>query len=76
MKILKAKRRKEIEGREKPLWIDAAYTLIIGEREGRTTYTLIDERSGDSFPMFVLEKKQDSGGGGSYDRPEEDAVPF
>jgi hypothetical protein len=82
--ILKAKRRKEIEGREKPIWQDAAYTVIIGEKEGRTTYTLIDERTGDTWPLFRWEKRENQQGdsGQGYQNPSyqdqapQDNVPF
>jgi len=56
MRIFKAKKKKVIEGREKPLWIDVAYTMLIGEYEGRTTYSLIDERTGERYNLFEWKK--------------------
>lgn len=48
-----------VEGREKPLWIDAAFTVLIGDWHGKETYTLIDERTGEKFSLFELEQKSD-----------------
>ena len=56
MRIFKAKKKKVIEGRDKPIWIDAAYTMLIGEYQGRTTYSLIDERTGERYNLFEWEK--------------------
>jgi hypothetical protein len=78
VKIYKAKRKKEIEGREKPLWIDAAFTVIIGDWQGRETMSLIDERTGERFPCFEI--RQEGGGNQPRDTamppPEEDDIPF
>ena len=71
MEVLRGKKKKVIEGREKPIWQDVGFTLLIGDWQGRTTYTLIDERTGEKYSMFKQEKKvwdQDS-------RPAPEAVP-
>ncbi len=59
MQIFKAKRKKIIEGRDKPIWVDVAFTMLIGEYEGRTTYSLIDERTGERYNLFKWEKRED-----------------
>jgi hypothetical protein len=83
MKVLKGKKKKMIEGREKPVWNDVGFTLLIGDWEGRTTYTLVDERTGEKYSMFDVDyKKRD--GGGAVDAPvaavpipeDADDVPF
>ena len=56
MRVFKAKKKKVIEGREKPLWIDVAFTMLMGDYEGRTTYSLIDERTGEKYNLFEWEK--------------------
>ena len=58
MEVLRGKRKKVIEGREKPIWQDVGFTLLIGDWQGRTTYTLIDERTGEKYSMFKQEKKE------------------
>ena len=58
MEVLRAKRKKVIEGREKPIWQDVGFTLLIGDWQGRTTYTMIDERTGEKYSMFKQEKKE------------------
>ena len=60
MKVLKAKRKVIKEGLEKPLWLDAAFTLLIGDWQGKTTYTLVDERNGEKYSMFPIEPRRDS----------------
>ena len=71
-----------IEGREKPLWIDAAFTVIIGDWQGKETLQLIDERTGEKYPCFEL--KREDGPGDSYQPTtsgpapavDQDDVPF
>jgi hypothetical protein len=55
MKILKGKRKVMKEGREKPIWNDVGFTVLIGDWEGKTTYTLIDERTGEKYSLFDIE---------------------
>ena len=87
MKVYKAKRKKTIEGRDKPIWVDVGFTMLQGEWEGRTTYKLIDERTGEGYSLFILEKREDFSGprpapndSGSYadipTAPVEGEVPF
>ena len=38
-----------------------AYTVLIGDWQGRETFTLIDERTGEKFSLFELEQKQSDG---------------
>ena len=57
MDVLRAKRKKVIDGREKPIWQDVGFTMLIGDWQGKTTYTLIDERTGEKYSMFRQEKK-------------------
>jgi len=64
MLVLKAKRKKIVEGREKPVWNEVGLTLLVGEWEGRTTYTLIDERSGEKFSCFEIRPRDASSGDG------------
>jgi hypothetical protein len=63
MKVLRGKRKKMVEGRDKPVWNDVGFTLLIGDWEGRTTYTLVDERTGEKYSMF--ENRPRDGAGGS-----------
>lgn len=65
MKVLKAKRKKIVEGREKPVWNDVGLTLLIGEWEGRTTYTLVDERCDERYSCFEIRPRENSGDGDS-----------
>jgi hypothetical protein len=65
MRVLKAKRKKIVKGREKPVWNDVGLTLLIGEWEGRETYTLVDERCGEKFSCFEIQLRESSGDGGS-----------
>ena len=58
MEVLRGKRKKMIEGREKPIWQDVGFTILIGDWQGKTTYTLIDERTGEKYSMFKQEKKE------------------
>jgi len=59
MEILKAKKKKMIEGREKPLWIDVGFTVLVGDWQGKTTYTLIDERTGEKYSLFKNRPKSE-----------------
>ena len=74
--VYKAKKRKEIEGREKPLWIDVGFSVIQYEKDGQPRLMLVDERTGESYFLFKFEKKQDSGGGSQFAADEPDSVPF
>ena len=80
MKVLKAKRKKVVEGREKPVWNDVGLTLLIGEWEGRTTYTIVDERSDQKYSCFEIrprgESSGDGGGAVQGQIPSEADVPF
>jgi len=66
MRIFRGKKKKVIEGRERPIWVDVGYTVLIGDYQGRETLSLIDERSGERFNLFEVEKK----------KPEESAETF
>ena len=59
MRIFRGKRKKVIEGRDKPLWIDVGYTMLVGDYQGRETFSLIDERTGEKYNLFEVEKKQE-----------------
>lgn len=74
MKILKAKRKKMIEGRDKPIWNDVGFTLIIGDWEGKTTYAIIDDRTDERYPCFEIQRRDASGGNTESTRAED--VPF
>jgi hypothetical protein len=77
MKVLRAKRKKIIEGREKPVWNDVGFTLLIGDWEGRTTYTLVDERTGEKYSLFENRPRAESSGDGeSAVQPQTAEVPF
>jgi len=77
LKILKGKRKVMKEGREKPIWNDVGLTLLIGDWQGKTTYTLVDERTGEKYSMFEVWKSdgeaQESSGDKSYAAED---VPF
>ena len=62
MRILRGKKKKTIEGRDKPLWLDVGFTVLIGDYQGRETFTLIDERTGERYNLFESEKRDNSGG--------------
>jgi hypothetical protein len=65
--VYKAKKRKEIEGREKPFWVDVGFTVIRYDKDGQSRLSLIDERTGESYALFKFESRDDraqSGGGG------------
>jgi hypothetical protein len=64
MKVLKAKKKKLVEGYEKPIWNDVGLTLLIGDWEGRTTYTVVDERTGDKFSCFEVRPRDEGSGAG------------
>lgn len=84
MKVLKGKKKKVIEGREKPIWVDVGYTVFVGEYNGQETYSLLDERTGEKFSLFDINRDRqqpatqpvndwpDSSG----PIPTEDDVPF
>ena len=57
MDVFRGKKKKVIDGREKPIWQDVGFTLLVGDWKGTTTYTLIDERTGEKYSMFRQEKK-------------------
>lgn len=59
MRIFRGKKKKVIEGRERPLWVDVGYTMLVGDYQGRETFSLIDERTGEKYNLFEVEKKQD-----------------
>jgi hypothetical protein len=77
MRVLKAKKKKVIEGREKPVWNDVGFTLLIGDWQGKTTYTLVDDRIGEKYSFFDIEYKK-SGGDAAESTPDpvSDDVPF
>lgn len=68
MKILKGKRKVMKEGREKPIWNDVGFTLLIGDWQGKTTYTLVDERTGEKYSMFEVWKSDGEASEGSGDQ--------
>jgi len=77
-KAYRAKRRKEIEGREKPIWEDVGLTIIVYEKEGQTKYMIYDARSDDTYFCFRVEKKGEgeSGSGGGFAADDSGDVPF
>ena len=74
------------EGAEgKTYWNDTGLKLLVGEWEGRPSYTIVDGRTGGKYSCFPIEKRQDTGQrqGGGDDSPGEreapphnDGVPF
>ena len=58
-KVYKAKRRVDVEGRDKPYWNDAAFTVLLGEYDGKKSVTLVDERTGIKYPCFEPRKWDD-----------------
>jgi len=76
MRVFKAKKKKQLDGRDKPLWIDVGFTMLQGEYDGRETYTLIDERTGEKYSLFAIERKQEPSQQPSYgDIPTSGPVP-
>lgn len=78
MLVLKGKRKKMIEGREKPIWEDVGFTVLVGEYEGKTRYSLIDERSGEKYYLFEMRSRNDgpSEFSGGVPTPSDNDVPF
>lgn len=74
LKVLKGKRKKMLDGREKPIWEDVGFTVLIGDYEGKTTYSLIDERSGEKYYLF--EQRFEKREAPSEFAPEREEVPF
>jgi hypothetical protein len=58
MRIYRGKLKKVLENREKPLWVDVGFTMLRGDYQGRETFTLIDERTGEKYNLFEVEKKK------------------
>ena len=56
MRVLKGKRKVMKEGREKPIWNDVGFTLLIGDWEGKETFTLFDDRTGEKYSMFPIDR--------------------
>jgi hypothetical protein len=44
------------------VWVPVGYTVFLGEYEGRPSHSLIDDRTGERYVLFPLERK------GSQDR--------
>lgn len=82
MRVLKAKKKKMIEGREKPAWNDVGFTLLIGDWQGRTTYTLVDERTQERYSFFDLQRRDSAPAEPAEDyssapvSPDAEDVPF
>ena len=57
-----------IEGREKPIWVDVGFTVFVGEYNGQETYTLIDERTGEKYSLFDINRDRQP----SYGAPAQD----
>ena len=49
--ILTAKRRKDVVGRDKPVWQDVGFTLFVRSDQ---SVTLIDERTGNEYPCYPV----------------------
>jgi hypothetical protein len=65
MRVLKAKRKKIVKGREKPVWNDVGLTLFFNDTATTEIYTLVDERCGEKFSCFEIQLRESSGDGGS-----------
>lgn len=76
MRVLRAKKKKIIEGREKPIWNDVGFTLLIGDFNGREAISLIDERTGERYPMFENERSSPQQRSFAADNPDPDSTPF
>jgi hypothetical protein len=84
--VFRACCKRVVEGREKPFWDDTGLKLLVGEWEGRPSYTIVDGRTGGKYACYLIEKRENSGqsqGGGGYDPAGErqppahdDDVPF
>ena len=58
--------RKNTSG-DKTYWDNSGLKLLVGEYEGKTTYTIIDGRSGQKFSCFPPYKKdQEKKNDGDY----------
>lgn len=60
MEVFRACHKRIVEGREKPFWDDTGLKLLVGEWEGRPSYTIVDGRTGEKFSCFQVEKREDN----------------
>ena len=72
MEVYKASRKSVNEKTGKTYWNPVGFTVFVGEYEGKPRVRLVDDRTGESYPCFPIEKKDASA---QSNRSDED-VPF
>ena len=74
--VFRACRKRYVEGREKPYFDETGLRLIIGEWRGKTTYAIGDNRTGELYSCFPIEKQGTPDRGQSRDSGPREAPPF